>query len=155
MFCFKTWSFFNLRFVRIKRKAGCLKCMFSKTSLRLLLLSHVRFFSTPWTAARQTSLSFTISQSSLKLMSIELGMPSNYLILCHPHLPLPSIFPIIRIFSNELTFCIKWPKYWSFSFNISPTSSNWRLIRILTVSWILKETGFIIYLNQGWKKCSD
>jgi len=155
MFCFKTWSFFNLRFVRIKRKAGCLKCMFSKTSLRLLLLSHVRFFSTPWTAARQTSLSFTISQSLLKLMSIELGMPSNYLILCHPHLPLPSIFPIIRIFSNELAFCIKWPKYWSFSFNISPTSSNWRLIRILTVSWILKETGFIIYLNQGWKKCSD
>ena len=74
---------------------------------------------TPWTAARQAPLSITISQSLLKLMSIELMMPSNHLILCHPLLLLPSIFPSIRIFSNESVLCIKWPKYWSFSFSIS------------------------------------
>ena len=77
---------------------------------------------TPWTAACQTSLSFTISQSLLKLMSIELVMPSNHLILCHPLLFLPSIFPSIRVFSNESAFCIRWPKYWSFSFSISPSN---------------------------------
>ena len=102
--------------------------MFSKTSLRLLLLSHVRFFSTPWTAARQASLSFTISLSLLKFMSIESVMPSNHLVLCHPLLLLPSIFPSIRVFSNELALCIKWPKYWSFSFRISPSNEYSGLI---------------------------
>ena len=75
---------------------------------------------TPWTAACQASLSITTSQSLLKPMSIESVMPSNHLILCHPLLLLPSIFPNIRIFSNESALRIRWPKYWSFSFNISP-----------------------------------
>ena len=74
---------------------------------------------TPWTAARQASLSITYSQSLLRLMSIESVMPSNHLILCCPLLLLPSIFPSIRIFSNESVLCIRWPKYWSFSFSIS------------------------------------
>ena len=81
---------------------------------------------TPWTAACQASLSFTISQSLLKLMPIESVMPSNYLILCRPLLLLPSIFPSISIFSNESALCIRWPKYWSFS--ISPSSEYFRLI---------------------------
>ena len=83
---------------------------------------------TPWTAARQTSLSFTISWSLLKLMSIELVMPSIYLIFCHPLLLLPSIFANVRVFSNELTLCIRWAKYWSFSFSISPSNEYSKLI---------------------------
>ena len=86
------------------------------------LLSHIRLFVTPQTAAHQASLSITNSQSLLKLMSIELVMPSNHLILCRPLLLLPSIFPSIRVFSNESVLLIRWPKYWSFSFNISPSS---------------------------------
>ena len=84
-------------------------------------LSHVQFFGTPWTAACQTSLSFTISQSLLKLMSIELVMPSNHLVLCHPLLLL-SIFPSVRVFPGKLALCIRWPEYWSFSFSISPSN---------------------------------
>ena len=91
-------------------------------------LSHVRLFATPWTTARQASLSTTNSWSLLKLISIELVMPSNHLILCGPLLLLPSIFSSIRIFSNESALCIRWPKYWSFSFNISPSSEYSRLI---------------------------
>ena len=87
-------------------------------------LSHVQLFSTPWTASHQFSLSFTISWNLLKLMSIELVMPCNHLVLCHPLLLLPSIFPSIRVFSNESALCIRWPKYWSFSFSISP-SNEW------------------------------
>ena len=83
---------------------------------------------TPWTAAHQASLSFTISQSLLKLMSIESVMPSNHLILCRPLLLLPSIFPSIRICSNELALSIRWPKYWSFSFSISPSKEYSGLI---------------------------
>ena len=79
------------------------------------LHSHVRFFATPWTAAGQASLSFTISQSLLKLRSVESVMPSNYLVFCHPLLLLPSIFPSIRVYSNELALLIRWPKYWSSS----------------------------------------
>ena len=75
---------------------------------------------TPWTAARQASLSITNSRSLLKLMSIELVMPFKHLILCHPLLLPPSIFPSIRVFSNESVFCIRWPKYWSFSFSTNP-----------------------------------
>ena len=82
----------------------------------------------PWTAACQASLSFTVSQSLLKLMSIELMMPSNHLILCHPLLFLPSIVPSIRVFSNESALRIRWPKYWSFSFSISPSSKYSGLI---------------------------
>ena len=91
-------------------------------------LSHVRLFATPWTAARQASLSVTNSQSLLKLKSIESVMPSNYLILCPPPLLPPSIFPSIRDFSNESALCIRWPKYLSFSFNISPSNEYSGLI---------------------------
>ena len=81
-------------------------------------LSRVRLFATPWTAARQASLSITNSRSSPKLMSIELVMPSSHLILCHPLLLLPSIFPSIRVFFNESVLCVRWPKYWSFRLQI-------------------------------------
>ena len=91
------------------------------------LLSHVQLFATPWTAAGQVSLSMTNSWNLLKLMSIESLIPSNHLILCHPLL-LPSIFPSIRVFSNESVLSIKWPKYWSFSFNISPSNEYSGLI---------------------------
>ena len=92
------------------------------------LLSRVWLFETLWTAARQASLSITNSWSLLKLMSIELVMPSNYLILWCPLLLQPSIFPSIRVFSNEWALCIRWPKYWSFSFNISPSKEHPGLI---------------------------
>ena len=91
-------------------------------------LSHVQLFVTPWTAARQASLSITNSQSLLKLMFIESVMPSSLLILCRPPLLLPSIFPSIRVFSNESVLHIRWPKYWSFSFNISPSNEHPGLI---------------------------
>ena len=83
---------------------------------------------TPCTATPHASLSFTVSQSLLKLMSFELVTPSNHLVLCHPLLLLPSIFPNIRVFSNELAHCIRWPKYWSFSFSISPSKEYSGLI---------------------------
>ena len=83
-------------------------------------LSRIRLFATTWTAAHQASLSITNSQTLLSLMSIESVMPSNHLILCHPFLP-PSVFPSIRVFSNESVFRVRWPKYWSFSFSISPS----------------------------------
>ena len=88
------------------------------------LLSRVRLFETPWTAARQASLSITNSQSLLKLMSIESVMPSSHLILCRPLLLLPPIPPNIRVFSNESTLHMRWPKYWSFSFSISPSNEQ-------------------------------
>ena len=91
-------------------------------------LSHVRLFVIPWTVAHQASLSITNSQSLPKLMSIESRMPSNHLILCHPLLLQPSIFPSIRAFSNESVLRIRWPKYWSFSFNISPSNEHSGLI---------------------------
>ena len=87
-------------------------------------LSHVRLFATPWNAAHQATLSITNTQSSLKLMSIESVMPSNHLILCHPLLLLPSVFPSIRVFSNESALHSRWPKYWSFGFNISPSNEH-------------------------------
>ena len=92
------------------------------------LRSRVRLFVTLWTSARQGSLSFTISWSLLKLTFVESVMPSNHLILCHPLLLLPSVFPSIRVFSNESTLCIRWPKYWSFSFSISPSNEHSGLI---------------------------
>ena len=88
---------------------------------------------TPWTAACQASLSFTVSQSCLKLMSIESVVPSNHLILCCPFILLPSIFPSARVFSNELALNIRWPKYWSFTFSISP--SNVRLMLSFKTDW--------------------
>ena len=91
-------------------------------------LSHIRLLATPWTTARQASLSITNSQSSPKLMSIESVMPSSYLILCRPFLLPPLIFPSIIVFSNESALCIRWPKDWSVSFNISPSSEHPGLI---------------------------
>ena len=91
-------------------------------------LSHVQIFVTPWTAARQASLSITNSRSLLKLMSIESVMPSNHLILCHPLCLPPSIFPSIRVFSSELVLHIRWPEYWSLSCSISPSSEYSGLI---------------------------
>ena len=99
------------------------------------LLSRVQLFATPWTAARQASLSITNSRSLLKLTSIELVMSSNHLILCHPLLLLPSIFPSIRVFSNELALRIRWPKYWSFSFYISPSKEHSGLISF-RMNWL-------------------
>ena len=90
--------------------------------------SHVLLFATPWTAACQVSLSIPNSCSLLKLMSIKSAMPSNHLILCHPLLLLPSIFPSIKVFSNESPLCIRWPKYWSFSFSIRPSNEHSGLI---------------------------
>ena len=92
------------------------------------LLSHVRLFVTPWTTTRQPFLYFTISWSLLKLMSFELVMPSNHLFLCRPLLLMPSIFPSIRVFSNESALCIRWLKDWSFSFSISPSNEYSGLI---------------------------
>ena len=94
-------------------------CIYKFSSVQLL--SRVRLFATPWTAARQASLSIANSQSLLKLMSIESVMPSNHLILCCALL-LPSILPSIRVFSKESVLCLRWPKYWSFSFTISPSN---------------------------------
>ena len=95
-------------------------------------LSHVQLFATPWTAACQASLSITNSQRLLKLMSIESVMPSNHLILCHPLLLPPSIFPSIRVFSNESILHIRWPNFWSFSFSISSSNEYTGLISFRT-----------------------
>ena len=97
-------------------------------------LSHVRLFATPWIATCQASLSITNSQSSLKLTSIESVMPSSHLILCRPRL-LPSTFPSIRVFSNESTLHLRWPKYWSFSFSISPSNEHPGLI-FFRMDWL-------------------
>ena len=122
------------------------------------LLSCVRLFETPWTAALQASLSFTISQSLLKLMSIESVMPSNHLVLCHPLL-LPSIFPGIRVFSNESALCIRWPKYWSFSFSINPSNeysgflsfrTDWLdLLAVQGILFLLGLTGLTYLQSKG------
>ena len=105
-------------------------------------LSHIQFFVTPWTAAYQASLSITNSWSLLKLMSIESVKPSNCLILCHPLLLLPSIFHRIRVFSNESALCIRWPKYWSFSFGLSPSSEYSGLV-------FFRIDGFDLIVVQG------
>ena len=104
------------------------------------LLSCVRLFATPWIAAHQPLLSFTISRSLLKLKFIELIMPFNHLILCHPLFLLPSIFLSIRVFSYESALCIRWPKYWSFSFKIRPSNEYW-----FPLGW----TGFISLQSKG------
>ena len=114
--------------------------MFLDNSLRIALYCQVQFsrvqlFVTPWTSAHQASLSITNSWSLLKLMSIELVMPSNHLILCHPLSLLPSIFPSIRVFSNESVLRIRWPKYWSFSFSISPSNEYSGLISFM-MDWL-------------------
>ena len=109
-------------------------------------LNRVWLIATPWTTALQASLSITISQSLLKLMSIESVMPSNHLVLCHPLLLLPSIFPSIRVSSSESVICIRWPKDWSFSFNISPSNEYSGLISF-RIDW------FDLLAVQGTLKC--
>ena len=117
---------------KVKMELLCFTLQFSSVqSLSNVLL----FFVTQWTAACQASLSITNLQSLLKLMSIELVMPSNHLILCHPLLLLPSIFPNIGIFSNESVLHIRWPKYWSFSFSISP-SSEYSGLTSFRIDWL-------------------
>ena len=99
-------------------------------------LSRVQLFAAPLITARQATLSITNSQSTPKPMSLESVMPSNHLILCHPLLFLPSVFPSIRVFSNESALHIRWPKYWSFSFNISPSNKHSGLISLGWTGWI-------------------
>ena len=113
---------------KIKKKRAQVAISIAPYLVSVQSLSRVQLFVTPWTAARQASLSITNSQRLPKDMSIELVMPSNHLILCCPLFFLPSIFPSIRVFSNESTHCIRWPKYWSFSFNISPSNEHPGLI---------------------------
>ena len=112
---------------------GCEESSIQFNSVQLL--SRIQLFATPWTAARQASLSITNSWSLPELMSIELVMPSNHLILCCPLLFLPSIFASIRVFSNESALRIRWPKYWSFSFNISPSNEHPGLISF-RMNWL-------------------
>ena len=107
--------------------------------------SHVRLLAVPWTAAHHASLSFTISQSLLKLASIESVMLSNHLVLCHPLLLLPSIFPRIRVFSNESDLCIRWPNYWGFRFSLSPSNEYSGLITF-RIDW------FDLHAVQGTLK---
>ena len=113
---------FQIEFLVIKIKCDPYWSNISSVTFVVQSLSCVWLFVTPWTAACQAFLSFTISQNLLKVMSIELMMPSKHLILFHPLFLLPSIFPSIRVFSNESAFCIRWPKDWSFSFSISPSN---------------------------------
>ena len=115
-------------------------------------LSCVQFFATPWTVAHQAPLNSTISQSLLKFICIELVMPSNHLILCRPLLLLPSIFPSIKVFSNESALCIRWPKYWSFSFNISP-SNEYSVLISFRMDWfdVLAVQGTLKSLLQHHK----
>ena len=143
------------------------------------MLSYVRLFETPWTAARQASLSITNSWGLLRLRSIESVMPSNHLILCCPLRLLSSIFPSIKVFSNESALCIRWPKYWSFSFSISPSDEHsgrisFRIhwLDLLEVQGILKSSPTpqfksisslvlsflysptLISIHDYWKNCS-
>ena len=135
-----------LAFHRIKQFISKMQHQFSS-------INHVRFFVTPWTAAPQASLSITNSGSLLKLMSIELVMPSNHFILCHPLLFPPSIFPSIRVFTNESVFRISWPKYWSFSFSISTSNEYSGLISLGMTGLIsLKSKGLSRVFNiTVWK----
>ena len=116
-------------------------------------ISHVKLFATPWSEACQSSLSFTVSQSLLKLLPTELMIPSHQLILCHPLLLLPSIFPSSRVFSSELTLHIRWPKYWSLSFSFSISSSNdYSGLISFRIDWVdlLAVQGTLKSLLQHW-----
>ena len=119
-------------------------------------LSRVRLFATPWIAARQASLSITNSWSSLKLMSIELVMPSNHLILCHPLLLLPPIPPSITVFSNESTLRVRWPKYWSFSCSIIPSKEHPGLISLGWTGWLsLQSKGLSRVFSNKFKSINS
>ena len=127
--------------------------IFSKCFISVQSLSHVWLIATPWTATCQASLSITNFRSSPKLMSIESVMPSNHLIFCCPLLLLPSIFPSIKAFSNESTLCIRWQKYWSFSFSISPSNEHPGLISF-RMDWLdlLEVQGILKNLLQLYPK---
>ena len=133
--CFFAWN------ICLKKFCHCWKWSLKRNCLNTLTISSVQslscvwLFATLWTIAHQASLSITNSRSLLKFMSIESVMPSNQLILCCPLLLLPSIFPSIRVFSNESVLHIKWPKYWSFSFSISPSNEYSALISF-TIDWL-------------------
>ena len=137
MVAVKAWFFFNWCMVDLQCYISfwCIKKWFSYIVV-VQFLSHVWLFVTPWSAAHQASLSFTISWSLLKLTSIESVMPSNHLTLCYPLLLLPSIFPSIRAFSNESAPHIRWPKYWNFSFSISSSHDYSALISFRMDSFI-------------------
>ena len=122
-------------------------CIFSSAQL----LSRVRLFVTPWTVACQASLFITNSRSLLKLMSIELVMPSNHLIPCYPLLLLPSIFPNIRIFSNKSALCIRWSNYWSFSFSMSSSNEYWRFSLQRLISLQSKRFPRVFSSTTIWK----
>ena len=122
-------------------------CLFSSVQFSSVQsLSHVRLFATPWIAARQASLSITNSRNLLKLMSIELAMPFSHLILCHTLFFLPPIPPSIRVFSNESTLHMKWPKYWSFRFSICPSNEHPGLVSF-RMDWL------DLLVVQGTLKC--
>ena len=169
--CTNSWSLLKFMSIESAKPSNHLILCHPLQFSSVQSLSHVRLFATPWIAAHQASLSITNSWSLLKLMSIELVMPSNHLILCHPLLLLPSNFPSIRVFSNESVLCIRWPKHWGFSFNISPSNEYSGLISF-RMEWldllavqgtlnsllqhhsseasILPCSAFFIVLLQGW-----
>ena len=120
------------RWSTLGRKCSSKTCC--KTNVLLFSHSAVPNSAIPWTAARQAILSYTVSQSLLKLMSIESVMPSSHLVLCRALLLLPAVFPSIRVFSNELALYIRWPKYWSFSFSISP-SNEYSVLISIRIDW--------------------
>ena len=129
-------KYFCLELHKLSKKILLSKGRFWKTYIQFSSLSCVQFFVTPWIAACQASLSITNSRSSLKLMSIESVMPSSHLILCCPLLLLPPILPSIRVFSNESTLLMRWPKYSSFTFSISPSNEHPGLISFRMDWWI-------------------
>ena len=151
------WTRFIIKYLLLTNLCNCVIlelhfCSFSSDQL----LSHIRLFVTPWAAACQASLSITNSWSLLRLMPIESAMPSNHLILCHPLLLLPSVFPSIRVFSNESVLHIRWPKYWSFSFSISPSNKYSGLISF-RMDWfdLLAIQGSLKSLLQKFKSINS
>ena len=128
IYCFHSCLIWSLKYCEVSRTGFIIPISETHTLSSVQSLSCVRLFVTPWTAARQASLSITNAQSLLKLMSIKLVIPSNHLILCHLLLLPPSIFPSIRVFSNESVLHIRRPKYWSFSFSVSPSKEYSGLI---------------------------
>ena len=150
---FSTGKYWETKFQEVSKSKTCICCALATIYIYFLhciyhvltfysvrissaqLLSRVQLFVTPWTAVHQASLYITNSQSLLKLMSIELVMPSNHLILCRPLLLLPSIFPSIWVFSNESVLHIRWPKYWSFSFSIS-LSNEYSALISFRMDWL-------------------
>ena len=151
-----TWWCWELKGISNLEMLDIVKCLVSSVQL----LSHVWLFVTPWIAALQASLSITNSRSSLRLMCIESVMPSSHLIFCRPLLLLPPIPPSIRVFPNESTLCMRWPKFWSFSFSISPSKEIPRLISfrmdwldLLAVQGTLKRSEERRVGKECWGEC--